>query len=88
MHKDFGCAFVSKYFRHGQDDQVECDEVDRPRKEEEKILSSGTVIVAIITLLQQFVYIYVSGQLHACHNLGIMCVDNQSVENVLKDLLP
>lgn len=51
MHKDFGCAFVSKYFRHGQDDQVECDEVDRPRKEEEKILSSGTVIVAIITLL-------------------------------------
>ena len=45
MHNDDCCASISKYFRYGQEDQLERDKINRPIEEVGILLSSTTVLV-------------------------------------------
>lgn len=60
---------MSGYFTYGQNDQEEHNKFDRPRKEEKKILSSTTIIVASITLFYCFVRVYVGRKFCASRDL-------------------
>ena len=46
MHNDDCCVSVSKYFRYGQDDQLEHHKNNRLNEEVGIILSSTTFVVA------------------------------------------
>lgn len=72
------CVSVFRYLICGQDDQVECDEDDRPKRMEEKILSLATVIFSTITLVKSSFTI-----LYACVLVDDRLLDFHNVDQAM-----